>query len=402
MADHAAPLEILARIEAGGVDEGDDREIERIAERDEPGRLLRCRDVERSREDHRLVGEDPDRSTVDRRERRHGICRPSIPDLEHRVLVGDGRRHLADVIASGRRLGDLRSGFRTRTIARIVGRPAGGFGIDAVGQVSEEIDGCLGGRRSIGDDERRNAGVSSMRGRSAEFVGGHGDSGEFLDHHRPVDERRRTLGHDREVGDAQEERRPRHCRSVDDDDRRDHPGAGGESARHAPPPTQRSHALLDVGSARRDDHDDRKPLVECCGDAGRELESGCFVETSRVVAVLELDPDDRSVRNAAVVVDEVSKLGLGEPGDETVQTEVVDGGFEVGHRASPYCTGWRARLSRGAVRGGGPSPGGRPVVALLVRRSRGSRCRVRRGSERSVSVDGGGPTRRRAGGVRGR
>src|SRR5204863_8869703 len=41
VADHPAPLEVLAGIEAGGVDERDDRQVEGVAERDEAGALLR-------------------------------------------------------------------------------------------------------------------------------------------------------------------------------------------------------------------------------------------------------------------------------------------------------------------------------------------------------------------------
>ena len=70
VADHAAPLEVLARVEAGRVDEGEERQVEGVAERDEPRALLRGRDVERAGDRQRLVGDDADRAAADRRRRR--------------------------------------------------------------------------------------------------------------------------------------------------------------------------------------------------------------------------------------------------------------------------------------------------------------------------------------------
>src|SRR3546814_4558760 len=51
--------------EAGDVDEGDDRNLERVAETDEARRLLGRIDVEHAREHQRLVRDDADRAALD-------------------------------------------------------------------------------------------------------------------------------------------------------------------------------------------------------------------------------------------------------------------------------------------------------------------------------------------------
>ena len=62
VADHPAPLEVLAGLEAGRVDEGHQREVEAVAPLHEPGRLLRRLDVDRAGALLRLVGDRRRRS----------------------------------------------------------------------------------------------------------------------------------------------------------------------------------------------------------------------------------------------------------------------------------------------------------------------------------------------------
>ncbi len=219
--DHPAPLQILARIEAGCVDERDDRKVERIAERHEPGRLLRCRDVERARQRDRLVRHDADRTSVDRRERGDDVRRPAVAQLEQAVLVDDGLGDLAHVVAAGRRRRDLSPRFGARPVGGIVARPAGRLGVGAVGEVVQQVLHRPDGRVAIGDDHRGHARVAGMRRRAAELVDVDADAGELLDHHRPVDERVAGLGHDREIGEPEQQGRPRDRWAVDHGDRRD-------------------------------------------------------------------------------------------------------------------------------------------------------------------------------------
>ncbi|CAB5392092.1 unnamed protein product [Rhizophagus irregularis] len=65
MLDNAVQFLRGARQEARHVDEGDDRNFERIAEPHEPCRLLGRIDVEAPGEHHRLVGDEADRAALD-------------------------------------------------------------------------------------------------------------------------------------------------------------------------------------------------------------------------------------------------------------------------------------------------------------------------------------------------
>ena len=83
VADHAPPLEVLAGVEARRVDEREDRQVEGVAEGDEPGRLLRGRDVERAGE-RRSAGWRRCRS-AGRRSSANAVttlARPAVAQLE--------------------------------------------------------------------------------------------------------------------------------------------------------------------------------------------------------------------------------------------------------------------------------------------------------------------------------
>ena len=68
VADDPAPLLARAGQEAGHVGEGDERDVERVAEADEAGGLLRRLDVEHAGELRGLVADDPDRAPAEARE----------------------------------------------------------------------------------------------------------------------------------------------------------------------------------------------------------------------------------------------------------------------------------------------------------------------------------------------
>ena len=60
MADDAAVFLSRPRQEARYIDEGDDRDIEAVAEADETSRLVRCVDIQTASKEFRLVGDDTD------------------------------------------------------------------------------------------------------------------------------------------------------------------------------------------------------------------------------------------------------------------------------------------------------------------------------------------------------
>ena len=148
VADHPAPLEVLARVEAGRVDEGEQREAEGVAEGHEPGALLRGRDVERAGDRHRLVGDDADRPAADRGEGGDEVRRPARAQLEQLAVVDDGADDVAHVVAAGGGGGDARAGLGGRPVDGIVGPPARRLLVDVRGQVGEQVAERLRGAAS--------------------------------------------------------------------------------------------------------------------------------------------------------------------------------------------------------------------------------------------------------------
>ena len=101
MEDDAAELLRGPRQEARDVDEGDQRDVERIAEADETGALDRRIDVEHTGERLGLVADDADHVTVEAREADHQVLRVERGDLEEVVVVDDQLDHLLHVVRLG-------------------------------------------------------------------------------------------------------------------------------------------------------------------------------------------------------------------------------------------------------------------------------------------------------------
>ena len=91
VADHPPPLEVLARQEARRVDQGHQRQVEGVAEADEPGALLRRGDVEGAGQRLGLVGHEADGAPVDAAEGGDQLRRPPGPQLGHAPRRRPGR-----------------------------------------------------------------------------------------------------------------------------------------------------------------------------------------------------------------------------------------------------------------------------------------------------------------------
>src|SRR6266513_5689999 len=87
--DDPAELLLRPREEAGHVDEREEREVEAVAEPDEPRRLDRGVDVEGAREHLGLVPDDSDRMTLEARKADYDVPRPLLVHLEPGVAVDD-------------------------------------------------------------------------------------------------------------------------------------------------------------------------------------------------------------------------------------------------------------------------------------------------------------------------
>ena len=99
-------LLICARKIAGKVDEGHKGNVERIAEPDEPGRLVRRVHVQHAGEHERLVSDDADGFAVQPGESDNDVRGPVPMDFEEVGIV----RHCPDDIADIVRFRRIRTG----------------------------------------------------------------------------------------------------------------------------------------------------------------------------------------------------------------------------------------------------------------------------------------------------
>ena len=140
-----APFEVAARLEAGRVDEREDRQVERVAPRDEARGLARCLDVERARAVRRLVRDDADRcGRRAARDRSRGSARSRRAARASELGVEHVVDHGAHVVRTRWR-GRERSAPRscTAAIADRRRRRSGRIGEMVVGQVGEQRGDCV-------------------------------------------------------------------------------------------------------------------------------------------------------------------------------------------------------------------------------------------------------------------
>src|SRR5439155_9201530 len=104
--DDAPVLLLRAGEESGHVDEGEERDVEAVAEPHEASGLDRRVDVERAREDLRLVPDDADGSALEAGEAHYDVLRPSFVDLEPRAAVHHAPDYIPHVVRLVRFLRD--------------------------------------------------------------------------------------------------------------------------------------------------------------------------------------------------------------------------------------------------------------------------------------------------------
>ncbi|SKZ73099.1 Uncharacterised protein [Mycobacteroides abscessus subsp. abscessus] len=97
-ADDAVVFLVGAGQESRNVDEGHDRDVERVAGAHETRCLLRCVDVEAAGELGRLVGDDADAASVDPAESDEDVGRVIGLNLEELVVVEDASDDLVHVV----------------------------------------------------------------------------------------------------------------------------------------------------------------------------------------------------------------------------------------------------------------------------------------------------------------
>jgi hypothetical protein len=200
VADDAAVFLLDARQEARHIDEGDDRDVEGVAEADEARGLVGGVDVEHAGLHRGLVGDDADAVAADAPEADHdvrgvaGLDFEEVAEIHHR---GDHLEHVVGLLGVDRHQGfeqrvgvDGAVALDLRRVFEVVG-----------GQEAEQLLAQQNGVAVVLGDEVDHAGMDHVGFRPAQLLGRHRLAGNLLDHLRPGDEELGLAGLDDEVGE---------------------------------------------------------------------------------------------------------------------------------------------------------------------------------------------------------
>ena len=202
MADDPAPLLLRPRQEAGHVDERDERDVERVAEADEPCGLHRRVDVEHARERARLVADHADRMPTKPRETADHVLGPQLVYLQELAVVDDAPDDVVHVVRLVRIVGHETVELRLLAIAR-VGRLRERRRVEIVlREEREQVARVLEAGLLVGRGEVRDARLRRVSRRAAELLESNLLARHRLHHIGARDEHvRRPLHHEDEVRD---------------------------------------------------------------------------------------------------------------------------------------------------------------------------------------------------------
>ena len=123
MFDDAAVFLVNTREESRDVDEGDQGDVEGIAEANEPGGFDACVDVKAAGEDSGLVGDDPNGATVHAGKADKNVARVCPMNLKEVAIIDD----LSDEVSHIVRLGGVGGDDGLEGIIATVNRVSGGY-----------------------------------------------------------------------------------------------------------------------------------------------------------------------------------------------------------------------------------------------------------------------------------
>ena len=219
MADDAAAFLGFAGEETAGVHEGDERDVEDIAEADEPRAFIGSVDVESSGFLHRLVGDDANDDALDAGEADDEVFGPVHLDFKEVAGVHEA---FDDFVNIDRLLAVGGNEFVHAGVLGHIERSAQLMGRvhDVVGrQEAEELLGKGNGVGVVAGDEVHVAADAGVCRRAADFVHGDDFTGGRLDDFGSADEHVGLLvHHDLEIGEGRGVSRAARARSGDDGD----------------------------------------------------------------------------------------------------------------------------------------------------------------------------------------
>ncbi len=251
------------RQEARHVDEGQDRDLEGVAEPHEARRLARRVDVEAAGQHRRLVRHHPDRRALEPDEAGQDVLGEVRLDLEEIALVGDLQDQLLHVVGRVRRSpapacrGSAPPGpARRRTAA-----PAAARGSTS-GRKSTSRRTSISATRSFSKAPSATEDFVVWVRAPPELLGGDDLVGHRLHHVRPGHEHvGRVAHHEDEVGHRRRIDRPAGAGPHDHADLRDHPARQDVALEDVGIAGERRHPLLDARAARVVQPDHRRAVL---------------------------------------------------------------------------------------------------------------------------------------------
>ena len=248
--------------EAGHVLEGDERNVEGVAEADEPGALDRRVDVEHAGQHRRLVGHDPDRLPAEAGESDEQVAGVLALHLEEVAVVHHAADHVVHVVGlAGECRDDVEQGL-VPAVRRVVASaaPAARRGCSTGG--SRAARGCAA--RHCGSESWTKCATPEVPAwTSAPPSCSKRDVlvRDGLHHVRPGDEHvAHAADHEDEVGDRRGVHRAARAGAEDGGDLRDDARGQGVAEEDVGVAAERDDPLLDAGAARVVEADDRRAV----------------------------------------------------------------------------------------------------------------------------------------------
>src|SRR5580704_8772615 len=263
--DNAVMLLPHAREESRHVDERDERDVERVTELNEPGRLLRRVYVKNARADQWLARHDSRGPAAEAAEGAHDATCPFGVQFQDLMAIGDLSDHGAHVVGLSRRRGHDVKQARALAIGGIVRRDRSREIVTAGGQQRDQIPDVPQARRLVIVGERGHTRLPRVYPGPAQILMRNRLAGHRPDHIGTGDEHvRGTADHKDEVGQGRRVGSTAGARAQDDADLRYHPGGAHVAAENAAIPGERRDPFLDPRTTAVVERDQRR--------AGRERE----------------------------------------------------------------------------------------------------------------------------------
>ena len=251
-----------ARQKTRNVHEGDDRDVEAIAEAHEARGLARGVVVEHARKHHGLIGDEAHRPAFDAAETGDDVAREGFADLEEVALVRDFVDQLFHVVRLVRIFRHQRVEAHLRALRRVVGRPMRRLLAVVERQEIEEAAQLFDGDDIVLECAIRHGGFGGVHFGAAQLFGRHVFLRHRLHNIGTGDEHvGRVLHHEDEVCHGGRIDVAARARAHDHGNLRHHAGRQHVALEHFAITGERGDAFLDARAARIQQADHRRTVL---------------------------------------------------------------------------------------------------------------------------------------------